>query len=201
MKIPETLYVLLVNDPFKCYSYFFLTKERGFYRGSTLVKTAWSELFPLRKRSEELFMKTMFETKESVERKWCVIDAQGQVLGRLATEIARRLCGKHKPTYTPHIDTGDYIIVINAEKVRLTGDKLEQKIYHWHTGYPSGLRSISAKNLLQRNPERVIEYAVKGMLPKTKLGRRMFKKMKVYVGSEHPHTAQQPEVLTLKARY
>jgi large subunit ribosomal protein L13 len=146
-------------------------------------------------------MKTTFAKKERVERKWYVIDAQGQVLGRLAAEIARRLRGKHKPTYTPHIDTGDYIIVVNAEKIRLTGDKLEQKIYYRHTGYPGGLKSINAKNLLHHKPERVLEHAVKGMLPKNKLGRRMYKKMKVYVGPDHPHKAQQPEVFTLKSRY
>lgn len=146
-------------------------------------------------------MKTTFAKKESVERKWYVIDAQGQVLGRLAVEIARRLRGKHKPTYTPHIDTGDYVIVVNAEKIRLTGNKLENKIYYRHTGYPGGLRSISAKSLLQRKPERVLERAVKGMLPKNRLGRRMYKKMKVYAGPEHPHAAQKPEVLTLKQRY
>ena len=144
-------------------------------------------------------MKTLFMRKEDVKRKWYVIDAEGMVLGRLATEIARRLRGKHKPTYTPHIDTGDYIIVINADKIQLTGKKLDQKMYYHHTGYPGGLKSITAKALLQRKPERVLEHAVKGMLPKNRLGRRMFKKMKVYVGPEHPHQAQQPEVFTLKS--
>jgi len=146
-------------------------------------------------------MKTRFVRKEDVDRKWYVIDAEGQVLGRLAVEIARRLRGKHKATYTPHIDTGDYVIVVNADKVRLTGNKLEQKLYYRHTGYPGGLKTITAKALLQRKPERVLEIAVKGMLPKNRLGRRMLKKLKVYAGSEHSHQAQQPEVLTFESRY
>jgi large subunit ribosomal protein L13 len=146
-------------------------------------------------------MKTGFAKKENVERKWYVIDAKDQVLGRLAAEIARRLRGKHKPTYTPHIDTGDYVIIVNADKIRLTGNKLDTKIYYRHTGYPGGLKSITANKLLQRKPERVLEHAVKGMLPKNRLGRRMYKKMKVYIGPDHPHEAQQPEVLTLKPRY
>jgi large subunit ribosomal protein L13 len=146
-------------------------------------------------------MKTSFAKKETVDRKWYVIDANGMVLGRLAVEVAKRLRGKHKPTYTPHIDTGDYIIVVNADKIRLTGNKLDQKMYYRHTGYPGGLKSITAKDLLQRKPERVLEHAVKGMLPKNRLGRRMFKKMKIYTGPEHPHEAQQPEVLTFESRY
>jgi len=146
-------------------------------------------------------MKTVFAKKENVDRKWYVIDAKDQILGRLAVEIARRLRGKHKPTYTPHIDTGDYIIVVNADKIRLTGNKLEKKIYYRHTGYPGGLKTINANKLLQRKPERVLEHAVKGMLPKNRLGRRMYKKMKVYAGPNHPHEAQQPEVLTFKSRY
>ena len=146
-------------------------------------------------------MKTRFVRKEDVNRKWYVIDAEGQVLGRLAVEIARRLRGKHKATYTPHIDTGDYIIVVNADKIRFTGNKLEQKTYYRHTGYPGGLKTITAKALLQRKPERVLELAVKGMLPKNRLGRRMYKKMKVYTGPDHPHQAQQPEVIALESRY
>jgi large subunit ribosomal protein L13 len=146
-------------------------------------------------------MKTEFAKKESVERKWYVVDAQDQVLGRLAAEIARRLRGKHKPNYSPHIDTGDYIIVVNADKVRLTGKKLDNKMYYRHTGYPGGLKSINARQLLRRKPERVLEHAVKGMLPKNRLGRRMYKKLKVYAKPEHPHAAQQPEVLTLEKRY
>lgn len=146
-------------------------------------------------------MKTAFTRKEDVNRKWYVIDANDQVVGRLAVEIARRLRGKHKPTYTPHIDTGDYIIVVNAEKVRFTSNKLEQKVYHHHSGYPGGLKTITAKRLLQTRPERVLELAVRGMLPKNALGRRMFKKMKLCIGPDHPHEAQQPEVLTLAPRY
>jgi large subunit ribosomal protein L13 len=146
-------------------------------------------------------MKTISAKKESVEHKWWVIDAQGQAVGRLAVEIARRLRGKHKPIYTPHIDTGDYIIVVNVEKILLTGNKLEQKIYYKHSGYPGGLKTMKAKNLLQRKPERVLEHAVKGMLPKNRLGRRMYKKMKIYTGPNHPHEAQQPGVFTLKQRY
>jgi large subunit ribosomal protein L13 len=146
-------------------------------------------------------MKTRFVRKEDVDRKWYVIDAEGQVLGRLAAEIARRLRGKHKATYTPHIDTGDYIIVVNADKVRFTGNKLDQKIYYRHTGYPGGLKTITARALLERKPERVLEKAVKGMLPKNRLGRRMFKKMKVYAGPDHPHQAQQPGTIALESRY
>ena len=146
-------------------------------------------------------MKTEFAKKESVLRKWYVIDAQDQVLGRLAVEIARRLRGKHKAIYSPHVDTGDYVIVVNAGKVRLTGKKLDNKMYYRHTGYPGGLKSINARHLLRRKPQRVLEHAVKGMLPKNRLGRKMFKKLKVYAQPEHPHTAQQPEVLTLETRY
>ena len=146
-------------------------------------------------------MKTEFAKKEHVRRTWYVIDAQGQVLGRLAAEIAKRLRGKHKPIYSPHVDTGDYIIVVNADKIRLTGNKLDDKVYYRHSGYPGGLKSINARQLLRRRPERVLEFAVKGMLPKNRLGRRMFKKLKVYAHPEHPHAAQQPEVLTLTKRY
>jgi large subunit ribosomal protein L13 len=146
-------------------------------------------------------MKTEFAKKGKVDRKWYVIDAQGQVLGRLAVEIARRLRGKHKPIYSPHVDTGDYIIVVNADKIRLTGKKLDNKMYYRHTGYPGGLKVINARQLLRRKPERLLEHAVKGMLPKNRLGRKMFKKLKVYAQAEHPHVAQQPEVLTLETRY
>jgi large subunit ribosomal protein L13 len=146
-------------------------------------------------------MKTAFTRKEDVDRKWYVVDAQDQVVGRLAVEIARRLRGKHKPTYTPHIDTGDYIVVVNAEKVKFTSNKLEQKVYHHHSGYPGGFKTITAKRLLQTKPERVLELAVRGMLPKNALGRRMFKKMKIYIGPNHPHEAQEPEVITLAPRY
>ena len=140
-------------------------------------------------------MKTFSAKPESVERDWYIVDAENKTLGRLSTEIARRLRGKHKPEYTPHVDTGDYIVVINAEKVRVTGNKATDKMYHHHTGYPGGLKSISFDKLIERAPERVIETAVKGMLPKNPLGRAMYKKMKVYAGTEHPHTAQQPKTL------
>lgn len=140
-------------------------------------------------------MKTFSAKPETVQRDWYIVDAENKTLGRLSTEIARRLRGKHKPEYTPHVDTGDYIIVINAEKVRVSGNKTTDKMYHHHTGYPGGLKSISFEKLIERAPERVIETAVKGMLPKNPLGRAMYKKMKVYAGTEHPHTAQQPKTL------
>lgn len=142
-------------------------------------------------------MKTFSAKPAEVRRDWYVVDAEGKTLGRLATEIARRLRGKHKPTYTPHVDTGDYIIVINAEKVHVTGNKLDNKIYHHHTGYIGNLKSETLKERLERHPERAIEAAVKGMLPKNPLGRAMFKKMKIFVGSEHNHVAQQPKVLEI----
>ena len=131
--------------------------------------------------------------------KWWIIDAEGQVLGRLATLVASRLRGKHNPMFTPHVDTGDSVIVINAEKIVLTGRKREQKKYYRHSGYVGGLKSITAKNLIAKRPEDVIRFAVKGMLPKNRLGRQLFKKLKVYAGGDHPHTAQQPEELKLNA--
>ncbi|MBI2993399.1 MAG: 50S ribosomal protein L13 [Gammaproteobacteria bacterium] len=140
-------------------------------------------------------MKTYTAKAADIKRDWFVIDASGKTLGRLATEIARRLRGKHKPTFTPNADTGDYIIVVNAGKVRVTGRKATGKIYQWHTGYPGGIKSISFEKLLQRKPERVIEKAVKGMLPRGPLGRQMFRKLKVYAGADHRHTAQQPQIL------
>ena len=142
-------------------------------------------------------MKTISAKPESVQRDWYVIDAEGKTLGRMATEIATRLRGKHKPEYTPHVDTGDYIVVVNAEKVHVTGNKAKAKMDHRHTGYIGGIKSISFEKLIQKAPERTIEIAVKGMLPKGPLGRAMFKKLKVYAGIEHPHTAQQPQELTL----
>ena len=142
-------------------------------------------------------MKTFSAKPAEVKRDWCVIDATDKVLGRLSSEIARRLRGKHKPEYTPHVDTGDYIIVINAEKVHTTGRKTEDKFYHHVTGYVGNLKSISLEKMLQQTPERVIEIAVKGMLPKNPLGRAMFRKLKVYAGPEHQHTAQQPIPLEL----
>ena len=143
-------------------------------------------------------MKTVSTKPADVTRDWYVVDAEGKTLGRMATEIARRLRGKHKPEYTPHVDTGDYIIVVNAEKVRVTGNKAKDKMYYRHTGYPGGLRSISFDKLIDHKPEMVIEQAVKGMLPKNPLGRDMYRKLKVYAGSEHPHTAQQPQTLEIK---
>ena len=145
-------------------------------------------------------MRTVSAKNETVKRDWYVVDASGKTLGRLATELAMRLRGKHKPIYTPHVDTGDYLVVINAEKVAVTGRKLDDKMYHRHTGYIGGLKSISLKDMLaSRFPERVIEIAVKGMLPKNPLGRAMFKKLKVYKGPEHPHAAQVPQTLDVKA--
>ena len=142
-------------------------------------------------------MKTFSAKPETVQHDWFVIDAADQTLGRLASGIASRLRGKHKPEFTPHVDTGDYIVVINAEKVRVTGNKAKNKIYHHHTGYPGGLKSISFEKLIDKAPERTIEGAVKGMLPKGPLGNAMFKKLKVYAGTEHPHTAQQPQELNI----
>jgi len=132
-----------------------------------------------------------------VEREWVVVDAKDQILGRLATRVATILRGKHKPIYTPHVDCGDYVIVVNAEKVRVTGRKLDQKMYYRHSGYPGGLRQIDLRRQLQLHPERVVEAAVRGMLPKNRLGRKLFKKLKVYAGPTHPHQAQQPKALEL----
>ncbi len=142
-------------------------------------------------------MKTVSTKPADVTRDWYVVDAEGKTLGRMATEIARRLRGKHKPEYTPHVDTGDYIIVVNAEKVRVTGNKAKDKMYYRHTGYPGGLRSMSFAKMVDHAPERTVEFAVKGMLPKGPLGRAMYTKLKVYAGTEHPHQAQQPQALTL----
>lgn len=142
-------------------------------------------------------MKTISAKPESVQHDWFVVDADGKTLGRMAAEIAMRLRGKHKPEYTPHVDTGDYIVVINAEKVRVTGKKETDKMYYHHTGYIGGIKSISFDKLIEKAPERTIESAVKGMMPKGPLGRAMFKKLKVYAGSEHPHTAQQPQELNI----
>jgi len=140
-------------------------------------------------------VKTYVTTPEDVDRQWFVVDAEGKTLGRLATEIARVLRGKHKPVYSPAQDVGDYVIVVNAEKVWVTGRKLDQKFYYRYSGYPGGLKQISLRDQLAKHPERVIEHAVRGMLPKNALGRRMFKKLKVYAGPEHPHYAQQPQLL------
>lgn len=142
-------------------------------------------------------MKTFSAKAEDVARDWFVVDASDKTLGRLASEIAHRLRGKHKAEYTPHVDTGDYIVVINAEKVRVTGAKATDKMYYKHTGYVGNLKSISFEKLIDKAPERVIQGAVKGMLPRNPLGRAMFKKLKVYAGGEHPHAAQQPQALNI----
>jgi large subunit ribosomal protein L13 len=144
-------------------------------------------------------MKTVSANNQTVKRDWYVVDASGKTLGRLASELAHRLRGKHKPIYTPHVDTGDYLVVVNAEKVAVTGKKLTDKMYHRFTGYVGNLKTTSLRDMLARHPERVIEIAVKGMLPKNPLGRAMFRKLKVYKGPQHPHTAQQPQVLDVKA--
>jgi large subunit ribosomal protein L13 len=143
-------------------------------------------------------MTTYFATAETAKREWVLIDAEGKTLGRLATEIARRLRGKHKPEYTPHIDTGDYVVVINAAKVAVTGNKLQDKVYWRHTEYPGGIKSRALREVMDRTPTRAIETAVKGMLPKGPLGYAQYRKLKVYAGPEHPHVAQQPTTVTLK---
>ncbi len=146
-------------------------------------------------------MKTTFMANSgNVERKWFVVDAEGQTLGRLAAEVAKVLRGKHKPTFTPHVDTGDFVIVVNADKVKLTGKKLIQKTYFHHSGYPGGSTFTQAGHMLEKRPERVVEMAVRGMLPKNKLGEQMYRKLNVYASAEHPHQAQKPEVLKLNIR-
>ena len=143
-------------------------------------------------------MPTPMPKENEIERKWYVVDADGKVLGRLATRVATILRGKHKPLFAPHLDVGDHVVVLNAEKVHLTGRKLQNKQYRWHTGYIGGLREVSAEKMLKTHPERVIEWAVQGMLPKNRLGRAMAKKLKVYRGAAHPHQAQQPQELEIK---
>lgn len=133
-----------------------------------------------------------------IERAWQLVDANGQILGRLATQVATLLRGKHKPTYTPHVDNGDFVVVVNAEKIQVTGKKPEQKIYYRHTGYPGGLKAEPYRLLIQRHPQRILKFAVKGMLPKNRLGRQLIKKLHVYVGPRHPHTAQQPKPFVIK---
>lgn len=157
------------------------------------IPPLWTAVSPQAKQR----MQTFSAKPAEVRHDWYLVDASGKTLGRLASKIAGRLRGKHKPEYTPHVDTGDYIVVINAEKIRVTGAKLTDKIYHWHTGYIGNLRSESLGHLLVRAPERVLERAVKGMLPRNPLGRQMFKKLKVVRGTEHPHQAQQPRPLEL----
>ena len=142
-------------------------------------------------------MKTFTATPSTIKREWCVVDATDKTLGRLATELASRLRGKHKPEFTPNMDTGDHMIVINAEKIKVTGKKLEDKVYHHHTGYIGNLKSISLGKLLEQHPERVLQKAVKGMLPRNPLGRAVFRKLHVYAGPDHPHEAQQPTQLEL----
>lgn len=142
-------------------------------------------------------MTTFSAKSETVERDWYVVDAADRPLGRLASEIARRLRGKHKPEYTPHVDTGDYIVVVNAERVAVTGKKRTDKVYYWHTGYPGGIKSLTFQQMIEKHPERVIETAVKGMLPKGPLGRAMYRKLRVYAGPNHTHAAQQPKTLSL----
>ncbi len=143
-------------------------------------------------------MKTYMANENTIERKWFVVDASGKRLGRLATEVASVLRGKHKPTFTPHVDCGDYVIVINSSEIELTGNKWNDKLYHTHSNYPGGLKTKTAKVLMQEKPIRMVELAIKGMLPKGKLGNQMYKKLFVYAGAEHKHTAQQPTVMELK---
>ena len=142
-------------------------------------------------------MKTFTARPEDVEHGWYVVDATGKTLGRMASEIARRLRGKHKPEYTPHVDTGDYVIVVNAAKVRVTGNKVDDKLYYRHTGYPGGLKVSNFAKLIQKDPAEIIERAVRGMLPRNPLGRAMFRKLKIYAGAEHRHEAQQPKPLAV----
>ncbi|MGD9158256.1 MAG: 50S ribosomal protein L13 [Desulfobacteraceae bacterium] len=142
-------------------------------------------------------MKTYVAKEHEVEKKWYLVDAQDMILGRLATQIAMRLRGKHKPIFTPHADTGDFVVVINADKVTLTGNKWDNKIYYRHTGYMGGIKQISAKKLMEKKPDQVLYMAVKRMLPKNSLGRRQLKKLKIYAGSEHPHEAQNPQLIKM----
>ncbi|MCY4264339.1 MAG: 50S ribosomal protein L13 [Gammaproteobacteria bacterium] len=142
-------------------------------------------------------MKTYSAKQNEVPRNWLLVDAEGQTLGRMASAIASRLRGKHKAEYTPNVDTGDFVVVVNAEKVKVTGKKTTDKVYHSHSGYPGGLKSITFNELQQKSPEKIIRLAVKGMLPRTPLGRAMFRKLKVYAGSEHPHASQQPKAINL----
>jgi large subunit ribosomal protein L13 len=143
-------------------------------------------------------MKTYSAKPETVEHKWLLVDATDKVLGRLCSRLAAILRGKHKPEYTPHVDVGDYVVIVNAEKIRVTGDKAKGKVYYSHSEYPGGLKTITFEKLMQKNPIRAIELAIKGMLPKGPLGREMFRKLKVYAGNEHPHTAQQPTVIEVE---
>lgn len=143
-------------------------------------------------------MKTFSPKPEDITREWFVVDAEDQILGRLATQIAHRLRGKHKPEFAPHVDNGDFIVVVNCEKIKVTGNKMADKMYYRHTGYPGGLKEANLETMLEKKPEDVIRKAVQGMLPKNRLGRAIMKKLKIYVGTEHPHTAQNPQALELK---
>lgn len=143
-------------------------------------------------------MKSFMATAQTIEKEWFVVDARGATLGRLATQVASILRGKHKPTYTPHADAGDFVVVVNADKVHLTGRKMDQKMYYWYTGYPGGIKGRTARQMLDRKPEEVLRRAVKGMLPKNNLGRRMITKLKIYASPEHPHQAQQPKQLAVQ---
>lgn len=143
-------------------------------------------------------MKSYIAKEEDFEREWFVVDATDLVLGRMASQVAMRLRGKHKPIFAPHMDTGDFVVVVNAEKIRLTGRKWDQKMYHHHSGYPGGIKSVTAKRLMETAPETLVRQAVRGMLPKNRLGRKLLKKLKVYTGSDHPHEAQMPKPLELK---
>jgi len=145
-----------------------------------------------------VFMKTVSIRKEDVKREWFVVDATGKVLGRLASQVAHILRGKHKPVFTPHVDTGDHVIIVNAEKIRLTGAKMEQKVYYHHTGYPDGLKAESMKRLMEEKPEKLLRRSIWGMLPKNRLGRAMLKKLRVYRGPQHPHAAQNPKPIDLE---
>ncbi len=142
-------------------------------------------------------MKTYSAKKEDVVRQWVVIDAQDQVLGRLASKVAHILRGKNKPIFTNHVDTGDFVVIVNAEKIRLTGNKLDDKIYYWHSGYPGGIKARTAREMLEKKPDQVIKIAVKGMLPKNRIGSKLISKLKIYAGPDHPHEAQQPEKIQL----
>ena len=142
--------------------------------------------------------KSFMANAQNIQKKWYVVDAADLVLGRLSTEVATLLRGKHKPTFTPHVDCGDYVVIVNAEKVVLTGNKLDDKLYYRHSGYPGGLKSRTAKRMLELQPQKVLEKSIRGMLPKNRLGEDMYRKLYVYVGSEHPHQAQKPEVYTLR---
>ncbi len=142
-------------------------------------------------------MKTFVAKEQDITRQWYLVDAKDKVLGRLATNVAIRLRGKHKPIFAPHVDTGDFVVVVNADKVRLTGRKWDKKIYYRHTGYTGGLKQISAKKLREKRPEDILRFAVKGMLPKNSLGRRQLKKLKIYAGADHPHQAQEPKTLEI----